>query len=209
MQSISNVTFTSRNRTIRKADDIARMVAQKFPLVSSTKYCASSKYMNIKDSLTELTRKIRSARWKYAIASTSLKYHGAEKINQYLDLIKFFNLGNCAEMTDLSMIVARLLGIKDTKPVELRTAIDEDLDHMALLVENSGKPYIIDAWLGFADYVPNANSKYKTVYRNFIHLDEYKSDTVKFKDYKINTLKTALDEMSFTDTQKVRQKVLK
>ena len=50
----------------------------------------------------------------------------------------------------------------------------EDLDHVVLLV-NDKKSYIIDSWLGFADYVPNAFNKYKNEYRHILNIEESES----------------------------------
>ena len=41
------------------------------------------------------------------------------------------------------------------------------------------KPYVIDAWLGIADYVPNITQKYKSEYRNHFNLPPIKDD-IKF-----------------------------
>ena len=205
----NNMTFTSRNRVVRRADDISRMTMKKFPLVSSTRYCDSPNCIKIINSLEKLNKKIWNAREEMCAITASYKLHGIEKINAYIASAIKHNIGNCAEMTELATIIARLFNIKDTKRVGLYSKNNRDLDHMALYVENKGKPYIIDAWLGFADYVPNTIQKYKTVYKDFFGFNETKDIDMKFEEIKYNPIKKALDEMSNIEMWKLKKQVLR
>ena len=162
-------TFQSRNKTIRFADDISRRVNQCFPMVSSTKiksfksikkfskYCkcfSQPKIILKRIQLNELYEECNSVPSKLiAIVKSAIK----------------FKSGNCGEQTQLAAIVAQVNGIKDCHIANLCTTNGRDLDHSVLFV-NDKQPYIIDAWCGFADYVPNAITKYENEYGNIFKL---------------------------------------
>ena len=82
------------------------------------------------------------------------------KILAFVKPVKKYRRGNCGESAQLSAIVAKVNGLKDCYISSLVTKKGKDLDHSVLYVKDK-KPYIIDAWLGFADFVPNALSRYK------------------------------------------------
>ena len=48
-------------------------------------------------------------------------------------------------------------------------------DHAVVLVEDK-KPYILDAWLGFADYIPNAIKKFQKDFRNCFDFERSKTE---------------------------------
>ena len=117
------------------------------------------------------------------------------KILAFIKPIKKYKLGNCGESAQLAAIVAKINGIKDCHIAQICNHEAKDLDHSVLFV-NDKKPYIIDCWLGFADYAPNALNKYKTLYNKIFKLkdnnqltfytninDEY-TDFLKEEDFK-------------------------
>ena len=155
----NNNTFTSRNTTIRFADNIARKVNKEFPRISASKV---ENFKNIElfvDFIEDLwckTSKMRNKRKKEFLTLTNNK----DKIRLIFDYIKNFKLGNCKESAELSLLVAKMNGIKNAKIAYLKSPEGFDYDHAVVLV-NEKKPYIIDSWLGFADFVPKAFEKYK------------------------------------------------
>ena len=86
-----------------------------------------------------------------------------EKIKAFLKPVKQYKIGNCGESAQLAAITAKINGIKDCHIAHLIKSDGEDLDHAVLFV-NDKKPYIIDSWLGIADYVPNILDRYKNEY---------------------------------------------
>lgn len=40
-------------------------------------------------------------------------------------------------------------------------------------VQNGTKPYIIDSWLGFADYVPNTIKRFQKEFRNISTIERF------------------------------------
>lgn len=164
-------TFTARNKTIRFADDIARKVNKEIPLVSNTlmagmKNSSQSKFNDTLINISALVGAVRYAQISYY--SSALNFN--QKIQAVINPIVRYGTGNCAESSQLATITAKANGIKNA---QMRHLIDNKghfLDHVVTYVPDK-KPYIIDAWLGFADYVPNAIARYKNEFQNYIHFD--------------------------------------
>ena len=92
------------------------------------------------------------------------------KIKALIKPVERYRLGNCGESAQLAAITAKINGIKDCHITHLYSANGEDIDHAVLYV-NDKKPYIIDAWLGFADYVPNILNRYKNEYNDNFYIE--------------------------------------
>ena len=169
IQPLNNTCFKSRNQTIRFADDIARRVNQCYPRVSSTKVeCCNniSKFPCLENNLME---KVSNCVRKLKSDLFDEDYSFCENIKAFITPVKKYKIGNCGESAQLSAIVAKVNGIKDCHLVTL-VKNDEEFDHAILLV-NDKKPYIIDAWLGFADYVPNTIQRYKNEYYKIFNFE--------------------------------------
>jgi len=181
ISSIDNTNFQSRNKTIRFADDIARRVNQCYTRVSLSKIKsfsnAEAHSCLIEDISDRLVKNVRMKKEDlYQDADSFCK-----KIKAFITPVKESGLGNCGESAQLSSIVAKVNGVKDCNIAHLYTTDEKDLDHAVLFVYDK-TPYIIDAWLGFADYVPNALNKYRTLFTNIF--DDIKpEDTLTFISY--------------------------
>lgn len=209
MNGISNkITFTSRNHVIRRADDIARLVAREYPMLSATKYAGSPNCMQHADSIRNLMKKITTARNYICRIKANYELLPEEKIRQYMDSVEKYGIGNCAEMTDTATIIAYMHNLKDTCKVMLQTNVCRDLDHVALCVKDAKNPYIIDAWLGFADYIPNALEKYKTIYKNYFMFSKVKEEKIEFREYPYNPIKKALDNVSNIELYRLKKEFL-
>lgn len=173
-------TFTSRNATIRFADDIVRKVNREFPRISSTKVESLKKSANFKSLLDKLwinTHYMRHCFGKNFIkAEDSLK-----KMEQIFDSIKNNCLGNCRESAQITLIASRMNGIENAKIAHLTSPEGYDYDHAVVFVEDK-KPYIIDAWLGFADYVPNAIKRYQKEFRNCFDFEKAQTENMQVKE---------------------------
>ena len=159
----TNLNFTSRNATIRKADDLARKINNEFPRISKTKFESFSHYnergfLNFK--LREKIRRMRNMKDSGFKNAT----HSIQKLLAFMVPIKASKCGNCAESAQLAAIGAKMNNIENCTIARLRNKANKSYDHQVLLV-NDKKPYVIDPWLGFADYIPNAIDRYKGIYR--------------------------------------------
>lgn len=167
VSNISSPTFSSRNKTIRFADDIARHVNKEFPRVSQTLAEGlnnADKFPNLMGRLKKNITEMRDIKYDAFERSKDFK----TKLLSFVVPIKVYKKGNCGESAELTMLMAKANGIQNCKKCSLKTPKGRSYDHAVVLVEDK-KPYIIDAWLGFADYVPNAIKRYQGEFRQ--HFD--------------------------------------
>lgn len=168
----TSLNFTSRNAAIRQADDIARKINIGFPRVSESRiynFKNIEKFQFLKFNLREKTRQLRTQK------SSKFDYgtKPIQKLCAFLDPIKERKMGNCAETAQIAAISAKLNGINDAQIAVLRTKGGKKLDHAVLYVQNNGNPYIIDPWIGNADYVSNMLEKYTSEYRQTLNIGEH------------------------------------
>lgn len=157
-------TFSARNPKIRFADDIVRKVNKEYPRISTSKVECFKNFFHfplLLNNLWELTADTRDfIRLSYLNSSSF-----SDKISSLLLPIKLSKLGNCKESAQLAILAAKANGIENCEIAYLESPEGFDYDHAVVLVKDK-KPYIIDAWLGFADYVPNAIEKYQKDFRD-------------------------------------------
>ena len=111
-------------------------------------------------------------------------------------------------MTDLAMIFTYLRRIKDTCIADIKNTAEEHLNHVVLYVENGKKPYIIDVWLGFADYLPNAIQRYKSEFSYLFPFEKAKSQKFMFDKYKYTCdARRALDKCTYKDLQEIKKQI--
>lgn len=182
-----NITFKSRNPEIRFADDIARKVNREFPRISTSrmkKFKNVTLILGFSDFLIRINDKLgcmRSAKRSEFKKASSFE----QALRAVTSNIKKAKIGNCSESAQLSEIVARVNGIDDcycAKVTGGKGYFSYDLDHAVLFVKNNNKPYIIDAWLGFADYLPEASEKYLRDYNQYFDFYKCKNEKVYFDE---------------------------
>ena len=177
---IYSPNFCAKNRIIREADDIVRLANNCYPRLSATlvdgfKIAKKNKFTNLKDRLYDkihLLRTINDENIQNIYYSNSIKL-----IKNVPNTLKKLKCGNCRESSELAILFAKINGIDNAQIVHLKTAKGKDLDHAIVLVKGK-KPYIIDAWLGFADYVPKAIERYKKEFNK--HFDKRMLKSKKF-----------------------------
>ena len=195
IQNKTNYSFQARNKTIRFADDIARHVNICYPRESSSlvdDFVNIRCFRKLKERLNERTETMRED-VSDAFDETD-NFIG--KILSFIKPIRKHKIGNCGESTQLSAIIAKVNGITNCHIASLKTANGKNLDHSVLFV-NDEKPYIIDTWLGFADYIQNAILRYKSEYRH--HFD-FKEDEDKLVFEKLNNDYTEFLNQDFKKT---------
>lgn len=195
-----NISFSSRNKVIRFADDIARIPNRWVPHISSTKYEGLKHSNNFKDAIISIESDIVDLRNKQEYKLTFIKWFFVKKIKNIVEPIKNFKIGNCGESTELAAIVARVNGIKNISISSLRTPSGEPFDHAVLLV-NDKKPYIIDGWLGFADYIPNAIKRYQKEFRNYFDFKKLGTEKMVVVPYKSKNLSNDFLNRDFTSKE--------
>ena len=193
---LNNTTFQSRNSTIRFADDIARHVNKCYPRISAS---LTDDFINIQ-AFRKFKKRLNRKTEDLLRTDISESFNEADnfigKILAFVKPVKKYKLGNCGESAQLSAIVAKVNGLKDCFIASLITKEGKDLDHSVLYIK-AKKPYIIDTWLGFADYVPNAISRYKNEFG--FHFDIKEGEDMTFKELKSDY--TEILNQDFTKTQ--------
>ena len=128
------------------------------------KYKSLLKSLSVISSLLKLDKKLAIARKEMVESEFDSSLTPKDKIKKYLSLAKKYRMGNCGECTDVAIILGHNNKLHDMHEASVYTKDDKSLDHTVLYVDNNGKPYIIDAWLGFADFLNNTIQKYRTIY---------------------------------------------
>jgi hypothetical protein len=166
-----NVSFKSRNIDIRFADRIAREVNVRFPTLSLSKtsrYKNRSKVPKFHHGESKVWEKMQEF---YDALGESFELNKSKKnytkLNEYMKLIEKYKMANCVEQSLLALIIAKCSGLKNCSIRGLYGKENGWLDHAVVYVEDKKKPYIIDPWLGFADYLPKAFERYRGEYKNF------------------------------------------
>ena len=67
------------------------------------------------------------------------------------------------------------------------------------------KPYIIDSWLGFADYVPNAIQRYQKEFENFFDFRQAKTQEMIVKEDYYNVLTFLNENFSKKDIRDLKK----
>ena len=178
-------TFTSRNATIRRADDIARLVNRQYPRISSTNiedFKNINKHPEVFNRLANLINRVR-----FNMKTNMNKSEdNISKLKAFAEVVSDYKVGNCDESAKLAYIAAQANGLKDLQlaaletiafnPVDQTVQCVKSLDHLVLRVENNKKPYIIDPWLGFADYLPKAMQRYRSEFGHHFNFSSNPKD---------------------------------
>jgi len=162
-QNTNHPNFCSRNKIIQEADRIVRHVNNCYPRISTSliEDFPSIKKERFFNLLNRLYQKLHSLREKSYINLQNVYYFNKTDIlKNYPNIIKRLKCGNCRESAELTLLFAKMNGIENAQIRHLQTRRGKDLDHAVVYVSGK-KPYIMDAWLGFADFVPNTIERYK------------------------------------------------
>lgn len=174
IKNINSVNFSSRNATIRHADDIVRKVNKEFPRISLSIVQGMKnvdKFSRLEMLLDKKMAKVRSNK----LYDFMLALDFEEKLKSIVDPVKGSRMGNCSESGNLAVLALKVNGIKNCRQMRLTTKEGRDFDHSIVIVDDK-KPYIVDAWLGFVDYLPKAIERYKKEYRNHFDFDKLQTE---------------------------------
>lgn len=164
-----NTNFTSRNRTIRHADKIAREVNTQFPTLSlsmTNRYHNRIKVQKFhKGESPSFTKDTKFMEEMTEIISSKKK--NCTKFREIMKIIDKYKLANCFERSMLALVMAKCSGIKNCSIRALWGEGNNWLDHVVVYVADKKNPYVIDPWLGFADYLPKTFERYNSEYREF------------------------------------------
>ena len=168
----TNTNFTSRNLTIRQAEEIGKRVNNAFPMQSSSKFRAMRKDSDdifVHLAFKNLNKKIKLMR-DYLIEKGEQTSDFVKKFQIYTSSIRKNKVGNCAESATLTAVAAKANGIKGAYVATLASG-NKHIDHDVVFI-NAEKPYIIDTWLGFADYEQNAIKRWQGEYKKFLNAED-------------------------------------
>lgn len=178
--SSANVTFTSKPEVINEARKVMHIITSDFAAVSGTKIsefkCAQGN--NIFQSLAARVNEriktfIRTPFWEEYMKRPAGNYY-----QTLVENIQKYRVANCADFAKLWNLLAKLNKI-ESKPAELHLVSKDGMlkggiDHAIHIInlrknadlkcEKLSKMkdvLIVDPWLGFVDYAPNAERKFK------------------------------------------------
>ncbi|MBR5554646.1 hypothetical protein IKU74_01405 [bacterium] len=118
-------------------------------------------------------------------------------------------VGNCGESADLSYLAARANGLKNSYRADLVSPAGDCYDHAVVIVDEKGKnPYVIDAWLGFADYLPKAIERYQKDFRQHFDFEKFKTDKIEIvrSEYKYQKVRDFYDrEFTVEEVEMIRK----
>ena len=198
---MDNQTFASKKPEIRKADNIVRMLNTAYPRISKTNFeCFKNVNKKILEKLIKKTAKVRAAITTRQIFAENK----IEKIKAIPSAIRDYKAGNCQESAYLCCIAAKINGIQDFRIAYLCSNETGDLDHAVVMVKNKNKPYIMDAWLNFADYLPKAVERYQNELSKYFNLSNKQTEKIKIEplDFML-TAEKLTDEFSSEQLAKI------
>jgi len=171
---INDKTFGARNPQIVYADKMVRHINNTYPRISSTLiagYGNVDKFNNLENAIIyDIFYCVRARRWTMFWEAERV----IDAVSSFIEPVKKYKRGNCGESAHLSAIFANVNGIKNYHIAGLYSKGEKglcDQDHQVLVVDDK-KPYIIDAWLGFADYIPNAFLRFKNEFGKYFDINE-------------------------------------
>lgn len=190
-----SVNFTARNLTVQQADNIARKVNKCFHHISPTLvedwHVVNKDKRKMRGFIKRLDDSVEEMR-DYKEQLFNDAESAVERMLAFMTPVKKYKFANCGDCAQIAAIVAKVNGIRNAHLAEVYTKRGKDLDHMVVYVDDE-KPYIIDAWLGIADYVPNMMQKYKSEYRKHFDLPPIR-DGIKFIKTEDDCFSDAINE---------------
>lgn len=183
-------SFSAKNPSVRKADDIQRKTRTTFPFFSPCyadwyyRSCASSytgkssaDYIRHWDNVDTLERKIAKLNCirDNRIEELSGRHDFTSKVQQTIKDIQTYGLANCEEAATLTMASMIANGFNDTHKCRLNILTEiidretgevkygnkDSLDHVLVISKtDKGEDIVIDSWYGFADSLSGAKGRY-------------------------------------------------
>ncbi len=181
-------SFTARNISIRKADEICRRVHQEFPVYSNTKlerFNNADKKHDCFNFINYVSSQIRELRNYYSISNEP-----SVNVFKMLPGLKKTRVGNCYEQASATCVALELNDYKNVGTHYLyaynpKTKNIKDLDHVVSvvniktsnnyeywngidtvvtkhLIKPNKDAIILDTWGGITDYANQAFVKYKS-----------------------------------------------
>ena len=189
----SNTTpqFGARAPIIRDTEKICRLINSEFPAISSTKISEFDNtkeikaFQNLADYIYyKIKTTVRDPAWKAYNKTTPEDFY-----IKLVEMVKTNRVANCADFSKLCNLICKINGIKSQK-CELTLVSPEgrlvgNIDHAihAFRVDNKEMPIfaklgnlkntiIIDPWLGFAEFAPNTEIKFKSEFNKFFQIPD-------------------------------------
>lgn len=170
MQTLSNISFKSRNSLVKDAGLVCRKVRTAFPYVSHAKAAheASPEILKNKDIVNFILKREKTLK-EYR----EDQRHIQKPFNRYKEILYCTikeKLAACYDLSVLTELVLRLNGIKNCTKVSLTNAEGKLLNHSAVIVKTSNNPkknIIIDPWLQDCGLESEMLTKYKSIYAKY------------------------------------------
>lgn len=202
-QNNYNPAFCARNAEIRYADDIMRKVNNYFPRISISRIedYSQTNQTKLTDSIKNFIENKKLFFKRLRLSRPDFETSPDNYVKHSLDSVLRYNHGNCGESGTLGKIGLMLNGIEGTKVILKGfngKNLETGFDHSFVIVNLSKnanlrdyktfgkKAYVVDPWLGFVDYVPNAFKRFKIEYENDLRMKVIDTLGVGVCDFKIS-----------------------
>lgn len=212
----SVTTFQARNAEIRYADDIVRRINNQFPRISlsrvddfikSRPQKVTQGQRDFLKNKSDLWRNVRNARPQYD--KNPIGY-----IKHVVASVFNLKLGSCGESGSLGKLGLAVNNIEGTR-VTLKgfngPKCKTDMNHCIVIVKMAkdaklhdyrtfgDKAYVVDPWMGFVDYVPNAFKRYEAAYSDDFKMGVIDTLGVDINDFQIDNNTKELVLKNFPD----------
>ena len=183
-----NISFQARSPRIREAEKICRYVTSEFSSISASKmrsFDSVAKESRFPKAISRIQNNIENL-----IRIPAIEHKDVFKFYQYIvDAVKKHKVANCGELSSLACLIG---WVNNFKPIEAHLyAVSKkygrrnSIDHSNILLpldgevikgedlySNMKKVLVIDPWLGFVDFAPNAELRYKNEFSKFLYIPE-------------------------------------
>lgn len=199
----NKTAFQSRNVEIRYADDVMRRINNQFPrislsrvddLINSRPQKITQKQRDFLKEKGEFWKNVRNSRPQYDKNPIGYIRHVVASVFK-------FKIGSCGESGSLGKLGLALNNIQGTR-VTLKgfngPNHKTDMNHCFVIVNLAkdaklhdyrtfgDKAYVVDPWMGFVDYVPNAFNRFKAQYSGDFKMGIIETLGVDINDFQID-----------------------
>lgn len=145
-------------------------------------------FKKVKECAQSINFKINTLIREFAYGDKASQQAGDIELLKLLAAISEHKLGNCGEFAKICSLICKVNDIDVMQPLLIKVNKKGEfkglVDHAILVLREGNKKIptgylskrpeitIIDPWLGFVDFAPNVEAKYKSIYSRYFEIAE-------------------------------------